>query len=191
MEGVWFVMASESRVSGCLRVLVVAVVLAFGAAGCGSDDNGDGNGEGGASAADNGQGGASTAGDLKSGTPAQQVMAAYAQYIDARFDKRWEQACATLSAAMRKRYPKEAGFPAAPCVESMRKEAKNLPASTTRPRATKAKLINSRVATAYVKPTPDSTTPLLLRFVKQDGAWKLNGAAKQQPGQPQQKPARP
>lgn len=177
MEGVGSAMGRDGRVSPRLIALSVAVALAFGVAACGSGDDDSGNGNEGANlSADSSSKGTAESGTT--GSPQQQVKAAYDHYIDARRAKQYEQACAVFSASFRRQYPKYAGLGKS-CVDSMRRELAGRPSNPESPKVVKVKLINNRVATGYVKTTPDSTTRSLIRFIRQDGTWKMDGAVKQ------------
>lgn len=171
--------AKNDCACGHLIALAVAIVLALGVVACGSDDNANSNGADTSTDTDSKDGGRSgSTASGTSGSPQRQIKAAYAQYIDARYTtKRYEQACAIFSTAMRERYPREAGY-GKTCVDSMQIEARSRTRNPERARVVKVNLINNDTATAYVKDITIGHPPIPLRFIKQKGAWKLDGAAR-------------
>lgn len=152
-----------------LLALVAASLLAFGVAACGSDD-GDSGGSSNAAAEDTG--GASGA----SSDPKKQLEADYDQFVDNIYDGRWQQACDGYSKAYVKVYPKQLKI-AGTCEKTMSGEYKQIGA-LPRPWVDKVVIKSGTSAVAYTK-TRDDSLGNPIKFVKEDGAWKLDGPVPQ------------
>lgn len=171
---------ANGRVSGRVAALCVVMVMAFGVVACGSDDGDTDAGDGAAAAPtqkSSSDGGDSASSDA-AGTPQQGVKAAYEEFSTALRAKQFDEACGVFSKSFQKQYPASTGFPGN-CVTAMRAEfGKNAPGGD-KPQVVKVKVVGPREATGFVKTRPDSENLLPLRFVKQGGAWKMDGAAKE------------
>jgi hypothetical protein len=155
-------------------------VLTAGLGACGSSDDDAGSIErrgGDELASENGTGAGGGLRPAADGTPQQRIAAAYGEFTQALRSDRYEDACGVFSNRFRRRYPVTIGFDGA-CAPAMRAEFSSYPSSRPKPQMIKVKIIDSRTATGFVKSGPDSKNLLPLRFVKQGGSWKMDGAAK-------------
>lgn len=160
-----------------LAVLVTAGVLVLGVAACGSDDDG-GNGSGSANAAAQGDGSAA-AGDDGSGaggqsSPQAQLKATYDDYAEDIRQGRWEQVCDGISDAYVKTFVKQSGISKS-CVETVKRQFENN-GPQPRPWIAKVELKDARNAVGVSKYRED-VEGLPLKFVLEDGTWKVDGPA--------------
>lgn len=147
-----------------LGVLAV-LAIALGGTACGSDDGDDGGG--GATAAQ---------GSGDSGDPKKQLEASYDEFIDYIYKGRWKQACARYSNAYVKVYPKQVRI-ASTCVKTMNGEYQNVSVQP-RPWVDKVVFKGPTRAIGYTKVRADGN-PSPIKFVREDGTWKLDGPAPQ------------
>lgn len=143
-----------------------AIALAIVGVGCGSDD------DGGSSASAQAGGAEQAAG----GDRKQQLEADYEKFVDAIYDDRWKEACSGYSDAYVKVYPKQVQSDV-PCVGTMKGEFTNVDVQP-RPWVAKVEFKSDTRAVGYTK-TRDDSPGNPLKFVKENGTWKLDGPATQ------------
>jgi hypothetical protein len=149
-----------------MAVFVAAGVLVLGVAACGSEDDGDGSGSGNAAA--RGDGGESS--------PQAQLKATYDDYVEDIRQGRWEQACDGISDAYVKTYVKQLGVSKS-CAETVRRQFENN-GPQPRPWISKVELKDARNAVGVSRFRED-IEGLPLKFVLEDGKWKVDGPAVQ------------
>ena len=151
-----------------LIALGVALTLALGMAACGSDDDGDNGGDGGGSQA--------VAQEDGGGNPKREVEAAYDAFVDDLYDGRWKAACAGYSADYVVNYEKESK--PRTCEELSKLEYSTIGVQP-RPWVASVEVKGPTRAVGTTKTRADSQG-IPIKFVKEDGEWKLDGTAEKQ-----------
>jgi len=164
-------MAWSHRGAGA-GVLVLLVVGSVASGACGGSDEGDAGTPAAAQVS-----GAPASSPAARRAAEQEVRIAYDRFVDAVVDGRYEQACRAFSASYVVKYPRAIRV-AGTCVATMRREFSNVE-NQERSELADVTVRGSSTAVGISKTSPNSLgTPLA--FVKERGAWKLDGPAKGQ-----------
>ena len=149
-----------------LRGLAIAAVLvaALGVAGCGSDDDDGGSAQ-------------DSSSDSGSASVKADIEAVYGEFIGNVYAGRYPQACDGFTSSYRARYPSENKL-AKTCVGTMRKEFANMPRDG-QPKLVRVKLHDPSNATGFSSVDGKVKDAILVGFEKEQGQWRLNGAAKE------------